>query len=138
MSVLDEQSRVAQRKRAGPITQRSVDRNYALLYLYSSLQNFQSRTTTNHHKRENEIPIWLIFLNKFLLRCPNSFNRSVRSLLGKRVKSTQQYSNITITLHTFVYLNAALPFENEFAQGESQHGRDIRRKTRIQRKLMSF
>ena len=31
---LDMDSRVAQWKRAGPITQRSVDRNYALLRIF--------------------------------------------------------------------------------------------------------
>lgn len=34
---ISELSRVAQRKRAGPITQRSVDRNYALLLFNKNL-----------------------------------------------------------------------------------------------------
>ena len=36
-------SRVAQWKRAGPITQRSVDRNYALLIFFLSGQLFQQQ-----------------------------------------------------------------------------------------------
>ena len=39
---LDTESRVAQWKRAGPITQRSVDRNYALLGPIFSLQPLES------------------------------------------------------------------------------------------------
>ena len=39
-------SRVAQWERAGPITQRSVDRNHALLYFFLTIF-FQYRLTTN-------------------------------------------------------------------------------------------
>ena len=51
-----KQSRVAQWKRAGPITQRSVDRNHALLYqsvfkffyLIDSLINFEKVDKVRH------------------------------------------------------------------------------------------
>ncbi len=45
-----KRSRVAQRKRAGPITQRSVDRNHALLLMFSHFLN---------------IFFWYFFFNKY-------------------------------------------------------------------------
>ena len=55
-------SRMAQWKRAGPITQRSVDRNYLLLIFF---QGFQSERTSKQlpHKSTRENPA------KFTLHC---------------------------------------------------------------------
>ena len=89
-----EDSRVAQWKRAGPITQRSVDRNHALLKFYRSIY------TNKRQDKKNS-----------LIRFKLKQNTNVASLIKT---NKQRITNANLTKISFIgYLYVRTVFESQ-------------------------